>query len=389
MSDPRPLAPSIARRLTIGYLAALSIVALLTVVSHVTLQHALRTQNGSAAVVNISGRQRMLSQRIASLAAQYALGDVGARASLQTALTQFDTAHARLIHGDPAQDLPPAASSPGLEALYFGGPDPLDAQVRRYSDEATTILSFAPADPRMKPLLTALFAQARAPLLVGLEAVVMAHQRASETQLRTLKRIQDTTLIVILLTLMVEALGIFRPMVHRISRYALQLLTLATIDPLTGALNRRSFFERGASTLEQARRRPQPLSVLMIDADRFKQINDQHGHATGDAVLQALAATLRAGTRGSDLVGRLGGEEFAVLLAEADQASARLTAERLRAAVAALRVERDGAVIHFTVSIGLALVAPADTMLDIALARADAALYIAKESGRDRIECAA
>ncbi|WP_284946044.1 GGDEF domain-containing protein [Acidisoma cladoniae] len=388
MSDPRPAAPPIVRRLTLGYLAALTIVALLTVVSHLTLQHALHTENGSAAVVNVSGRQRMLSQRIASLAAQYALGDAGARASLELALTQFDTAHARLVHGDPAEDLPPAASSPGLQALYFGGPDPLDAQVRRYSAAATMVLTLSPADPRMKPLLTALFAQARAPLLVGLEAVVMAHQRASETQLRTLRRIQDTTLIVILLTLMVEALAIFRPLVHRISRYALQLMTLATIDPLTGALNRRSFFERGASILEQAKRHQQPLSLLMIDADRFKLINDQHGHATGDTVLQALAKALREGTRGSDLVGRLGGEEFAVLLADADAVSARQTAERLRAAVAALRLGRDGAAIHFTISIGLASVAPADTGLDIPLARADAALYIAKESGRDRVECA-
>jgi len=389
MSDPRPLAPSIARRLTIGYLAALSIVALLTIVSHLTLQHALRTDTGSAAVVNMSGRQRMLSQRIASLAAQYAMGDSGARASLTVALAQFDRAHARLIQGDPAQDLPPASASPGLEALYFGGTDSLDAQVRRYSAEAKAIAALPPADPRMKPLLTALFAQAQAPLLAGLEAVVSAHQSASERQLKRLKTIQDTTLIVILLTLMIEALAIFRPMVHRISRYALQLMTLATIDPLTGALNRRSFFERSTAALEQGRRSPQPLSVLMIDADRFKQINDQHGHAAGDAVLKALAATLRESTRGIDIVGRLGGEEFAVLLAEADQVSASQTAERLRATVAALRVEIDGAVIRFTVSIGVALVAPADTLLDIALARADAALYVAKESGRDRIECAA
>jgi diguanylate cyclase (GGDEF)-like protein len=380
---------SIERRLTVAYLLALTIVALLTVVSHLTLEHALRTHDGSAAVINISGRQRMLSQRIASLAAQYALGDAGIRPSLQAALVQFEAAHRRLIDGDASMGLPPAEASPELRAIYFGGPDPLDTQVGRFCAETSAVLALAPGAPAMKPILAALFAQAQSRLLTGLERVVTAHQRTSEAQLRRLRQIQDTTLTVILVTLMIEALGIFRPMVRRISRYAGQLITLATVDSLTGLLNRRSFFERGEAAYADARRGQRPLSVLMIDADHFKRINDTHSHAAGDAVLRALAATLRQEVRGADLVARIGGEEFAVLLPEAGLVSAQQTAERLRSVIASRPVRFASGDIALTVSIGLAVGAGVDSDLASLLARADRALYAAKANGRDRIECAA
>ena len=379
---------SIERRLTIGYLLALSIVALLTLTSHFVLTSVLKTQNGSAAVINMSGRQRMLSQRIASLAAQYTLGNLADRAPLLTATDQFERAHDALIHGGGALGLAPA-SSPALRALYFGGTDPLDAEMRRYIAEARQVAAYPPGDPGVRPVLALLFAQAQAPLLHGLEQVVAAHQHQSERELAKLEGIQDVTLCVVLLTLILEALAIFRPLVRRVSRYALQLVTLATLDPLTGALNRRSFFEHGGLLLEEAHRRGGTVSALMIDADHFKRVNDTYSHAGGDAVLQALVSALKRGTRGGDLIGRLGGEEFAVLLPQTSAETARQTAERLRAAVAALGVQVDDAVVRFSVSIGMAAHSPRDAGLEALLARADRALYAAKANGRDRVEVAA
>jgi diguanylate cyclase (GGDEF)-like protein len=379
---------SIEWRLTTGYLLALSIVALLTVTSHFVLTSVLKTQDGSAAVINVSGRQRMLSQRIASLAGQYALGNLTARAPLLTATDQFETEHEALIHGGGGLGLAPARS-PALNALYFVGSDPLDAQMRRYIAEAREVAALPPGDPGMKPVLGLLFAQAQAPLLRGLEQVVSVHERQSERELAKLQAIQEATLCVVLLTLLLEALAIFRPLVRRVSRYARQLVTLATLDPLTGALNRRSFFERGGLALDEARRNGGPVSALMIDADHFKRVNDTYSHAGGDAVLRALVAALKQETRGGDLIGRLGGEEFAVLLPQTGMDAAQHTAERLRAAVAALAVDVDDAVVRFSVSIGLAAHSGADDGLDALLARADRALYAAKANGRDRVEIAA
>lgn len=381
-----PLSRSIERRLTIGYICALTIVAVFTIVSHFVLVGVLKTQDGSAAVINMSGRQRMLSQRIASLAAQYALGDVQVRSQLQAATDRFARQNDSLVHGDRAMGIAPA-TMPALRALYFSPPVRLDAKTRDYVAEAQQIADAPPGDPRMKPVLTRLFAQAT-PLLQGLEQVVTVHERASETVLMRLERIQDATLIVVLLTLLLEALGIFRPLVQRVSLYARQLVNLATTDPLTGALNRRSFMERGLEVMRDCRREQGALGALMIDADHFKRINDTFQHAGGDAVLQALTQTLKREVRGGDLVGRLGGEEFAVLLPRTGLAAAEQTAERVRLAISAMRVEREGATIPVTVSIGLTVLAQGDAGIDALLARADQALYSAKRNGRNRVEVA-
>lgn len=378
---------TIERRLTIGYVCALALVALLTIASHFILMGVLRAQDGSAAVINISGRQRMLSQRIASLAAQYEMGEGGARADLQVAVDRFARQHDILVHGDAKLNIP-AATMPALRAVYFEDPVRLDAQMHAYITEARQILAAPPGDPAVRPVLTQIFAQAT-PLLSGLERVVDIHQRASETVLAHLQRIQDATLFVVLLTLLLEALGIFRPLVHRVSHYARQLTMLATLDALTGLFNRRSFMERGAEAISHCRKEGGALGLLMIDADHFKRINDTHLHAGGDAVLRALAQVFRREVRGGDCVGRLGGEEFAILLPKTGPAAARQTAERLRGAVAEMRVENQGHSIPVSVSIGIATLSREDTSLETLMARADQALYRAKANGRNRVEIAA
>jgi diguanylate cyclase (GGDEF)-like protein/PAS domain S-box-containing protein len=162
-------------------------------------------------------------------------------------------------------------------------------------------------------------------------------------------------------------------------------------DHLTGVLNRRRFFELGAEECASALRAGRPLSVAMVDADRFKAINDQFGHAAGDAVLCALASTLRTGAReGVDQVARLGGEEFAVLMPGLDASAAAAAAERLRAVVAALLVPVRGldgapAEVSFTASFGIAEIGPGVTDADTLLRVADQALYAAKAAGRNQV----
>lgn len=161
---------------------------------------------------------------------------------------------------------------------------------------------------------------------------------------------------------------------------------LARKDPLTGLLNRRAFFEDAGAELQRARRYQMPLALLMIDIDRFKSVNDQHGHPTGDSLLVATSRRLQLELRGSDLLGRMGGEEFAVLLVQTPAAEAMRIAERLRAAVAATAIDQQGVRVARSASIGVAIGPELPDTLDELVRSADAALYRAKHAGRDRVE---
>ena len=160
----------------------------------------------------------------------------------------------------------------------------------------------------------------------------------------------------------------------------------ASIDPLTGVGNRRHLMERAGREWQRATRFGQPLALLMLDIDRFKRINDVHGHATGDRAICLVAKTCVEAVREIDIVGRYGGEEFVLLLPGTGLEGAREVAERLRARIAALAIELDeeGAPpLVLTASIGFAALGPDDTLEDL-FASADAALYRAKGAGRNR-----
>jgi two-component system cell cycle response regulator len=159
----------------------------------------------------------------------------------------------------------------------------------------------------------------------------------------------------------------------------------ATTDPLTGIMNRRALIP--AVDVEQSRseRHGYPMSLLLLDVDHFKVINDRHGHATGDKVLAALGRLLAKQARKTDLVGRWGGEEFVVVLAGAHEVGARIAAERIRAAVEAMTVlDEKGQRVPLTISIGIACLEMKDTV-ELLIDRADHAMYQAKASGRNRV----
>ncbi len=164
-----------------------------------------------------------------------------------------------------------------------------------------------------------------------------------------------------------------------------KMALLATIDSLTGLLNRRAFFEQTGSLRLLAARMHQPVALMMLDIDHFKQLNDRHGHACGDHALCVFADTAQGTLREHDVMGRLGGEEFALLLPGTDMAGAVQAAERLRQAVEAAVVANGGEPFRMTVSIGVVLADP-NEHINAALARADRALYMAKSAGRNQIE---
>lgn len=160
----------------------------------------------------------------------------------------------------------------------------------------------------------------------------------------------------------------------------------ARIDPLTGLYNRRGLDEISQHEITRARRQNIPLSIIVIDIDYFKQINDTYGHSGGDQVLIQLASLMGVGLRKSDFSARLGGEEFAVLLMDTTTESAISVGEKLRHMVANHSFTiSDGVVTHCTASFGISSLMAEDQSFDDLLLRADEALYQAKNSGRNRV----
>jgi diguanylate cyclase (GGDEF)-like protein/PAS domain S-box-containing protein len=157
-------------------------------------------------------------------------------------------------------------------------------------------------------------------------------------------------------------------------------------DHLTGVANRRAFFEAAELELNRNRRAPRPTALVLIDADHFKHVNDRHGHPGGDAVLRRLGQLLVLTFRQVDVVARIGGEEFAVLLPSTDLEGALAVAERLRQLVARAPVAFEGDDIAYTVSAGVVASADDTLNLETLMKRADQALYAAKAGGRNRVE---
>lgn len=183
--------------------------------------------------------------------------------------------------------------------------------------------------------------------------------------------------------------GVHQKLAHTIreleaSRKA--LIEQATTDPLTHLKNRRAFFENGQKYLSMARRYRTDLSVILLDIDHFKRINDTYGHQTGDEVLVTVAQVLTSLTRAEDIVARIGGEEFAVLLPDTNRLGAAVLAERIRATIEKERFMAAGATLPLTVSIGIASYGADGTeSVDQLVNVADRRLYLAKQNGRNRI----
>ena len=165
-----------------------------------------------------------------------------------------------------------------------------------------------------------------------------------------------------------------------------ELLALASIDDLTGVMNRRVFDMEFKRDFANAKRYNKALSLLMIDLDNFKEINDKNGHYFGDLVLKLFSKEVSSLLREGDIFSRWGGDEFAIILHETSEVNAKKVAEKIRFAVKNVHVKTDKQPIYFTISIGISTLHIADSDAMVLIDRGDKALYKAKDSGRDRSE---
>jgi diguanylate cyclase (GGDEF)-like protein len=171
----------------------------------------------------------------------------------------------------------------------------------------------------------------------------------------------------------------------RMRDYNVQLLDLASHDPLTGVFNAGAYYRACDQMIHASQRANQLFAVLFIDLDHFKSINDTYGHAVGDDVLRAVAATIQKTIRRSDVVGRIGGEEFSVFLPNTDVMGAQQLAETLRSAVEKIQIEVDGVFLKITASIGVATKSFEQETMQAIQQHADQAMYEAKRAGRNRV----
>jgi diguanylate cyclase (GGDEF)-like protein len=171
----------------------------------------------------------------------------------------------------------------------------------------------------------------------------------------------------------------------RMRAYNQELQQLASHDPLTGVLNARAYYAACDQQIRLGQRLQRPFAVLFVDLDHFKRINDTLGHAAGDEVLRTVARTLKEAIRSSDLLGRIGGEEFSILLPDTDTAGAVRLAEELRRAVEACRPSTAGQSMVVTASVGVAASHGQGVSMKVLQEQADAAMYRAKQAGRNRV----
>ncbi|WP_133065475.1 diguanylate cyclase [Niveispirillum lacus] len=371
MTADRP----VVSRLTAGYVIALTLIAFLSGGAHLLLDHVIAEQHDAATIINVAGRQRMLSQRIALLSTDLRQGDESARQPLLDAIGLMRQSQDALVHGKGlgiTNPLPPEARS-----HYFDGRTGLDLAVRTFLGEAERF-----AINRDELAYQRVHSAARSTLLPTLDHAVGIFEAKANGRTHWLQQAQQVVMAILLTTVLATMVLIFRPLVTRLRRYVGRLFDLARSDSLTGLPNRRFLVDAGEAAIIQARRDGADLSCLMVDLDHFTAINDRYGRATGDAILIRFADIVQTTLRQGDLIGRTGGEEFTILLPGAGEAGALLVAEKLRSL---LESDRSDGLPAFTTSIGVSSLSGDDRGLTDLLSRADAALYVAKGLGRNRV----
>ena len=390
-STPREL--RVATRIRQSYLLALSVIAAMSIAVFMVEYGTIKKFDSVATIVNTSGKQRMLSQRITIYGGKLASApNEEAATPLAEEIIElrnlFESNHLKIMNlgaeygGDDSL-------TDGSIKVYFGGRYMLDDRIRAFLENIDALLAAEPSDraARLKPIEVA----TDGPLLIALDAAVTQFERDAKASIVGAVEVHLVMLCIVMLILLAELLLIFRPLANAVEtrtrelREARDEMSHAALhDQLTGLPNRRLLNEILTTTLAQSQRMQKPMTVCHLDLDFFKAINDTHGHAVGDAVLQHAADLLRQTVRNSDFVARVGGDEFVVVdCLLGDENGAMVMANRIIEQLSKPFMVA-GIECRIGASIGIAKYHPEDENLEAVMHRADIALYRAKELGRNR-----
>jgi len=371
-----------ATRMTIAYAVGVAVTALLFLAAYFLLGNIITEQRGAAQRIHIVEQQRMLSQRIALLSTDLYVGDTSTSEALQDAVTRMERSQ-DILSGGSSDSAAARELTAAEHDLYFGGSAPLDAEVRSFLKDVRRFIA-ATTVSTGNEAYQALQHHARDLVLPALDRAAALFAEQADAHIEQARTAQKFLLIALLVVLALEAALIFRPMVMKIRRYNARLYEMATLDPLTGLANRRQFDEYANREFRLARRTAKPLSMAICDIDQFQQINDKHGRAVGDAVLRRFGELAARILRDTDIISRVGGEEFALALPVMNLHGAMIIAEKLRRGIAD---DRSDNLPPFTICVGVAVSEHGDKKMDDLLQRAESALQMAKSEGQNRISC--
>lgn len=376
------------------YVVALSVIGLLAIASTLFSSAALSRQEKDSGVILTAANQILLSQQITESARELEVG-MGATAAgtLRESLGQLTRTHVDLLFGDDQVGIP-GDLSPELNELYSSLEPRYASVVRR----ASGILALAESDLVVPHDQVEELAADAELYETAMNTIVFRYQTEAEARVANLRVLEYALLSVTIVVLIVEALFLFRPAASATRRkWEEQLAShlsereddqrrmsyLARVDPLTGLINRFMFGDRLQNAIARARRDGGLVSLMFLDLDEFKAVNDRFGHSTGDQLLQEVAGRLTESVRESDTVARIGGDEFTIVLEGAQRVedAGHVATKILRA----LEVPYDigGHELHITASIGIALYPIDGDDADALLRDADIAMYSAKSAGRN------
>jgi len=374
--------------LAMVYMAGLVLVALAVTGSYFLVDYQIGLGRKADRVVQMGYQQAYLAERINALSFHYILADETrlepARQALAEAAEQMHQLHHQLLRSPEATTFARVA-----DEIYFAPEYELDLKLRTFLGAARELSQReAGLVDLQHPLVRFLDHMQTDELHKLLKLSLERYQTVANEALGRTRSLLWGMYLFIMLVLLLESLLVFRLVFQTLVRKAEALRDLAHTDPLTGCRNRRSFIQSAEEAQRQVNEGQAEHALLMLDIDHFKRVNDRYGHPMGDRVIRMLAQTCIRNLRGSDILGRLGGEEFAILLSGSSLCSARKVAEHLRQKLEACCVPQDAEgkpPVHFTVSIGATRLQPGDDSAMQAVERADVALYEAKTSGRNRI----
>lgn len=369
-----------ATRMTVAYAGGVAAMAILFLAAYFLLGNIVIEQRSAAQRIHLVEQQRMLSQRIALLSTDLYVGDLSTSEALQDAVNQVERLQDTLSgKADPAA-YPLSAAE---HELYFVGGTPLDAEVRSFVEDARRFIGATNMNAGNEAY-RALQHHSRDLLLPALDREAALFAGQADARIEQARTAQLVVLIAFFIALALEAALIFHPMIRKIRRYNAHLYEMATRDPLTGLANRRQFDEYANREFRLARRTAKPLSMAVCDIDNFEQINKTHGRVVGDAVLRRFGELAARILRDTDIISRVGREEFALALPVMNLHGAMIIAEKLRRGMAENKSEN---LPPFTISVGVAVSEHGDKTMDDLLQRADSALQMAKSEGQNRISC--
>ena len=382
--------------LTRAYILAFALIALVSMSGHYVTAGISAQQKVSSEVAYQINKQRTEMQQILSYAPHYdRLGDALDLRFIYQSLREVEDSHNFILNYMEEKNLLGKHKSNALRRVYYDPPYTAADHINKYLKDANTFLNANEQSDgeERKRAIEDMDLYYNSFIKPALELATDSYQTEILEKINGYQRLQHAGIALILLVLLAEAVFIFRPLIARIENYNRMMKKYALEDALTGLSNRRAFINRAVIELKRGIRENMPVAVALMDLDHFKSVNDTYGHDVGDLVLKHFSKILKTSFRAGDVVGRIGGEEFAIVLPKTQQHYAHQILEKL-----CRRVENtpcpyedeDGnpQELDYTVSVGFVGVTEINsTDIDLYLKQSDEALYHTKENGRNGVTC--